>query len=344
MLLAFCNPLIDVSVQVDEAFLKKWGLKNDDAILADSFFQPLIDETVRKEKAIITAGGGCQNALVMYQWMVQKDGETIIVGSVGDDENRKILEETLLKCGVKHHYQIIPNMCTGCCAILLCNNNRSIVASLGASGAMEYNYWETPEVINSLKKANVVMISTFFIRSSDKIALSIALECHRRKIPLVLCLSSPSAIESVQFPTFYEIFKKATIIFGNETEIISFAKKFKILSSEKEDVNIMELTKKIANFETPCDKRIVVTTMGSQPTIGCQNGNEPINRSTIKIENSKIIDTNGAGDSFAGGFLAYYVKGCSLETCIDAGNYCASCNIQVRGCTVPNYKPDFKIQ
>ena len=37
------------------------------------------------------------------------------------------------------------------------------------------------------------------------------------------------------------------------------------------------------------------------------------------IEKSKVVDTNGAGDSFVGGFLSQYYQGKDIATCIDAG-------------------------
>ncbi len=53
-----------------------------------------------------------------------------------------------------------------------------------------------------------------------------------------------------------------------------------------------------------------------------------------------IIDTNSAGDSFVGGFLAYLALGKSDEESIQAGSYCAFECIQQSGCTFPD-KPNF---
>jgi adenosine kinase len=38
-----------------------------------------------------------------------------------------------------------------------------------------------------------------------------------------------------------------------------------------------------------------------------------------KIPKEQIVDTNGAGDSFVGGFLAAYTKGHSVVDCVKAG-------------------------
>jgi adenosine kinase len=45
----------------------------------------------------------------------------------------------------------------------------------------------------------------------------------------------------------------------------------------------------------------------------------------------KIIDTNGAGDAFAGGFLGAYVAGKTIDESVDAGHKMgAMCVQQVR--------------
>mmetsp|Transcript_38515 Transcript_38515/g.61058 ORF Transcript_38515/g.61058 Transcript_38515/m.61058 type:complete len:170 (-) Transcript_38515:23-532(-) len=66
-----------------------------------------------------------------------------------------------------------------------------------------------------------------------------------------------------------------------------------------------------------------------------------LNTLSKKIDPSLIVDTNGAGDSFVGGFLSKHVEGKSIEECVNAGHYCASKVIQVSG-AVYNGKPDFE--
>ena len=42
------------------------------------------------------------------------------------------------------------------------------------------------------------------------------------------------------------------------------------------------------------------------------------------VPDNLIVDTNGAGDSFAGGFLSQYMKGKSIDECMKAGHWAAS--------------------
>jgi adenosine kinase len=57
------------------------------------------------------------------------------------------------------------------------------------------------------------------------------------------------------------------------------------------------------------------------------------------IDKDLIVDTNGAGDSFVGGFLSQIVQGDidgkSIETAIRAGIWLSGQVIQRNGCTFP---------
>lgn len=48
-----------------------------------------------------------------------------------------------------------------------------------------------------------------------------------------------------------------------------------------------------------------------------------------------IVDTNGAGDAFVGGFLAAFIKGKDTSDCCKAGNYAASVIIKTSSTALP---------
>ena len=59
-----------------------------------------------------------------------------------------------------------------------------------------------------------------------------------------------------------------------------------------------------------------------------------------KIDKDKIVDTNGAGDAFVGGFLSQFVDGKEEKVCVAAGTYAAQYMIQRAGTTLEG-KPEF---
>ena len=62
---------------------------------------------------------------------------------------------------------------------------------------------------------------------------------------------------------------------------------------------------------------------------------------SIPLAKEKLVDTNGAGDAFVGGFLSQLVAGKELPECVRAGNYAAHTVIQQSGCTFPGQPEGF---
>lgn len=76
--------------------------------------------------------------------------------------------------------------------------------------------------------------------------------------------------------------------------------------------------------------RYVIITQGQDPTVVVKF--DPKTPDDLKCDEypvillpkEKLVDTNGAGDSFVGGFLAEIALGKSTEKAVAAGQYCAS--------------------
>lgn len=78
--------------------------------------------------------------------------------------------------------------------------------------------------------------------------------------------------------------------------------------------------------------RVAIITQGSNAVLLAQNGTVtevPVD----KLDADKIVDTNGAGDAFVGGFLAQLVQKKSYVDCIKCGIWAATQIIQRSGCT-----------
>lgn len=82
---------------------------------------------------------------------------------------------------------------------------------------------------------------------------------------------------------------------------------------------------------------MVVITQGKDDILIAFTGaNEKFRRFPVTVlSDDEIVDTNGAGDSFVGGFLAYAFMDKSLEECVNAGIYAATEIIKMSGCTLP---------
>uniref|UniRef100_A0A8C8XK67 Adenosine kinase n=2 Tax=Panthera TaxID=9688 RepID=A0A8C8XK67_PANLE len=108
-----------------------------------------------------------------------------------------------------------------------------------------------------------------------------------------------------------------------------------------ETEDIKEIAKKTQALPkvNPKRQRIVIFTQGREDTIMATE-NEVTAFAVLDQNQEEIVDTNGAGDAFVGGFLSQLVSDKPLTECIRAGHYAASVIIRRTGCTFPE-KPDF---
>ncbi|XP_074928884.1 adenosine kinase isoform X4 [Chelonoidis abingdonii] len=108
---------------------------------------------------------------------------------------------------------------------------------------------------------------------------------------------------------------------------------------ETEDIKEIAQKTQALPKVNPNRQRIVVFTQGKEDTIMATE-NEVTAFPVLDSDQSEIVDTNGAGDAFVGGFLSQLVYDRPLTECIRAGHYTASVIIKRSGCTFPE-KPDF---
>jgi adenosine kinase len=128
-------------------------------------------------------------------------------------------------------------------------------------------------------------------------------------------------------------------VVGNETEALSYAE-----SHGLETKDIKEIAKHLAGLPKANTKRerVAIVTQGTLPTIVAVNGKEVKEYKVHEISKSDINDTTGAGDAFAGGFMAGIVNGKSLNESIDMGQWLASLSIRELGPSYPFPKQTYK--
>lgn len=99
------------------------------------------------------------------------------------------------------------------------------------------------------------------------------------------------------------------------------------------DCNANSMCLEIANLPKINNKlkRICIITRNKKPLIFAK-GNEVKEYPAILVSQEEIVDSNGAGDAFVGGFLAQLVAGRNLEECIKCGQWAASISLRHIGC------------
>ena len=78
--------------------------------------------------------------------------------------------------------------------------------------------------------------------------------------------------------------------------------------------------------------RTVVITQGAKETVVAATGAAVFTVPVVPIAPEAIVDANGAGDAFVGGFLAATAAGKDVRTACQAGNWAAGVVIGRSGC------------
>lgn len=333
------NPLLDLSADVPGSFLEKYNLKPNDAILAGEAHMPIYQELVQCYQPVqYIAGGATQNTIRVAQWMLQRRHATSYVGCVGKDEFGRQLRLKAEGDGVHVSYLEIDDHPTGTCACLITEKVRSLVANLGAASHYRKAHLDLPENWAMVERAHFSYISGFFLTVSLDSILEVAKHCAERNKHFMMNLSAPFILHAFK-EALQQTLPYIDILFGNEAEAEALSQSFNLGLTD-----LKEIALKMAAYEKVNQgrQRIVIITQGPEPVLLCQNGfvrEFPI----LPIKPEEIVDTNGAGDAWVGGFLSQLVLGQPLEQCIQGGHYAANIIIKRSGCTYPD-KPDFTPQ
>ncbi|XP_069467065.1 adenosine kinase isoform X2 [Ambystoma mexicanum] len=338
LLFGMGNPLLDISAVVDKDFLDKYGLKANDQILAEEKHKELFDELVKKFKVEYHAGGSTQNSIKVAQWMIQMPHRvTTFFGCIGIDSFGKILKKKAEEAHVDAHYYEQNEQPTGTCAACITGNNRSLVANLAAANCYsQEKHLDLEENWKLVEKAQVYYIAGFFLTVSPPSILKVASESSEKNKLFSLNLSAPFICQFFKEPLM-QVMPYVDILFGNETEAATFGRE---QGFETEDIKeIARKTQALPKVNTN-KPRIVIFTQGDDDTI-LATADKVVSIPVLEISPEEIVDTNGAGDAFVGGFLSQIVYNRPVEECIRAAHYAANVVIRRSGCTLPE-KPEFK--
>uniref|UniRef100_T1ITF3 Adenosine kinase n=1 Tax=Strigamia maritima TaxID=126957 RepID=T1ITF3_STRMM len=322
VLFALGNPLLDITARPEATFLEKYNLKANDAILAEDKHISMYDEMLEKYPVEYSGGGSVQNACRVFAWVLKVSDAATFVGCIGIDKFGERLQSVVKAAGVNAQYMHHPTESTGKCAVLVTGFNRSLCAYLGAANLFQKNHLEKPEGYHLTVSIESILYVAEHASTNNKV---VALNLNA---PFLITVFKDNMMKALPY---------VDIIIGNETEAETFADEHNFGTKNLSEIALQLLKlPKINNNRN----RMAIITHGKSPVIVAHEG-KLMQFPVPDISEEKIIDTNGAGDGFAGGFLAMYVQGKPLEVCIRCGIYAASEIIQRDGCTLP---AEFKFQ
>ncbi|KAK3096548.1 hypothetical protein FSP39_001185 [Pinctada imbricata] len=335
-LLGIGNPLLDITVNGDQSLLDEFGLKSNNAIIAEEPHMPLFQKIVTEYEPFYLAGGATQNSIRVAQWMLQKRNATSFFGGVGNDMYRKILMEKAEEVGVNVRYETHPKLATGKCCAIITGEDRSLVTDLGAARHFTNDFLHQPENWSLVEKADCLYIGGFIVPVSSKAVVSVLKYAAANNKTVIMNLHATFLCKYFADPDL-DLMRYIDVLFGNGDEASEFGKCMGF------DFNsVSDICRKTVSLPKENSKkgRVVVFTQGRGPTV-LGDGDDVREIPVHAVDKSLIKDTNGCGDAFVGGFLSQLVQKRSIDACLRAGSYAARTVIQYYGCNFPD-KPDFE--
>lgn len=337
-LLVLGNPLLDIQAEVSPEYLKKYGLNSNDAILADSGHKRIYEELMKLKETHVLAGGAAQNSARGAQYMLPPDS-VIYFGCVGEDQFAEKLRVENKKAGVKSRYMVRPDVATGKCAALITGKNRSLVTDLGAANCYKVDHLKEPENWQYVADANVFYVEGFHLTVCPD-AMH-ALGHYAADEDKIYCMNLSAPFLSEKYMEAMDANSKYwDVLIGNETEAIAYAR-----SHDLDTEDLEKIAKHIALLPkmNTSRQRTIVFTQGTEATLVAV---ADIVKKTVdlkwypihKIPADEVRDSNGAGDAFAGGFIAGLVQEKDIDTAIDMGQWLAKLSLQELGPSYPSPK------
>ena len=286
------NALVDVIAHADDDFLHREALVKGSMTLIDT------ERAVHLHRAIGPAvemsGGSAANTVC---GVASFGGRAAYVGKVSADELGEVFGHDLRAVGVAFHAgRRLDDIPTGRCLIVVTPDaQRTMSTFLGVSSYLDPDDID-PEVVAA--GAVLYMEGYLYDRPEAKKAFRHAAEvAHRAGRDVSLTLSDSFCVDRHRDDFRELVDDEVDILFGNEHELCALY-----------ELDTLEAA--VATVRRAC--RLAVITRGA-------GGSLVITPDTIvevaahPVE--RVLDTTGAGDLFAAGFLYGYTHGHDLRAC-----------------------------
>lgn len=298
------NALVDIMTKVDnESILSTLNLpKGSMQLISSKEMESALAKT-KKFEQILASGGSAANTI---NGLANLNVETGFIGKVGKDELGDFFYNDMVKANISPTLLKGINPTGTALAIVTTDSERTFATSLGAAIELTEN-----DLANNIFDGyEILHIEGYLVQNHSLIERALKL-AKSSGLKVSLDLASYNVVEdNLEFLTRM-VKEYVDIIFANEEEAKAFTGK-----SPRESLDILAGITEIA-----------VVKLGSKGSL-IKSGEEVYEAGVIK---ATPVDTTGAGDLYASGFLYGLSKELSLDKCGQIGSLLSGKVIEVIG-------------
>ena len=304
------NAIVDIIISCQEEYLKRLHLIKNSMSLIDLKTANTLYNAINSNSVIEISGGSAANTI---SGIASLGGKCAFFGKIGNDYLGKIFCHSMNKMGIYFDPNLlcIEKSTARCLIFVTPDGQRTMNTFLGACTKLG------PQDINEelIKSAKIIYMEGYLwdAPNSQSAFIKAAKIAHQFGGKVSMNLSDSSCVKRYR-KSFYDFIEHhIDIIFGNESEIKSLYK----VNNFKEAIEKVRHHCKLSVL-TRSEKGAVII-----------SENDIYEISAYPVE--KVIDTTGAGDLFASGFLYGYIKGYDIPLCGKIASICAGLVISHMG-------------
>lgn len=303
------SALLDFMVEVDDSFISGLGLKKGEMHLIDAERSREIFKLLQSMKIHIAPGGSCANAIA---GMAMMGGKGSFIGRVASDDYGKAYVDKTVEAGVKSFIHRGTGMTGHAITFITPDSERTFATHLGA--AIELSADEIDYTV--IENSSILHLEGYLFEPENlrDVCYRSMKKAKDNGVLISVDLADPGLVGRIK-DVFADVAEKyADIIFVNEEEAAAFT-----------GVRDKDALDKLSGYSS-----IAVVKLGSRGSM-IKSGNTVVNIDAVK---TKVVNTNGAGDMYAAGFLYGLTSGRSLELSGKIASYAASLVVASAGARI----------
>ncbi len=276
------NAIVDIVTEVGHDFFEANRIEKGVMTLVDEHRQQELMKVIDMKKSRMSGGGSAGNTVVALN---QFGGKAYYSFVVAHDELGKFFLEDLKRNGVQTNvkFENCPTGHTGRCLVMTTPDaHRTMNTFLGVSSFMAPEHLDE----SAIKDSNCVYLEGYLVASPKGLEAMKETKriAERNKIDVALTFSDPSMVKYFSTQMNEIVGASVDLLFCNEEEAMIFTGTNSVAEAR---VKLKDVAKRF------------VITLGSNGAL-IFDGDTFINIEPYKV---RAVDTNGAGDMFAGAFM-----------------------------------------
>ncbi len=305
--LGFGAALVDLLSTVDDEWIRSQKLPKGGQV---SVGYPQLKKALEKvENPQVVPGGACCNTMVGLSHL---GGRSSFFSKVGRDALGEVFQKHLVENGVESHLRLSSTATGSVLSAVTPDAERTMLTFLGASNEITVSDI-TPELFDDV---GILYLEGYRAYGEDCFVKMIA-EARRRGAMTALDFGAFGVVNDCR-PLFNKLLagRELDILIANEEEA-------KAYTGESEEVAL----EKMAKF---C--QIAVVKLGKRGALISRDGVV----THVDSGSAKAVDTTGAGDLWASGFLYGILSGWSMERAGKLASIVSNEVVQVVGAKIPD--------